>query len=124
VPATWTFTWVLGGRAIQDVLVFGPPDDPASTSRGSTMRYFDPRTSLWHVHWFGVSTGTLVRLQGKPSTDDILLEGTDVDGALLQWRFQDVTPDSFHWTGHTSDDGGASWHLEQAMDAQRLPEAA
>src|SRR6266511_2855520 len=85
VPATWTFAWVLEGRAVQDVFVFGAPDDGTPTGRGSTLRYFDPRADLWHVYWLGASSGTIVRLQGKPSTGDILLEGEDVDGSPLRW---------------------------------------
>jgi hypothetical protein len=120
VPATWTFAWVLDGRAVQDVLVFGSADGGAPTGRGSTLRYFDPTSGLWQVYWLGVMTGTTVRLKGKPAADDILLEGVDVDGSPLRWRFRDVTADRFHWTGHASDDGGRSWRLEQEMDARRV----
>ncbi|HEY3143166.1 MAG TPA: DUF1579 family protein [Acidimicrobiales bacterium] len=123
-PATWTFAWVLDGRAIQDVLVFGAPDGGTPTGRGSTLRYFDPRADLWHVYWLGSATGTIVRLHGSPSADDIVLEGDDVDGSPLRWMFRDVTADRFHWTGHASDDGGRSWRLEQEMDARRLTDSA
>ena len=123
-PATWTFAWVLEGRAIQDVLVFGSPEDGTATSRGSTMRYFDPRAGLWQVYWLGSLSGVIVRLHGKPSDGEILLEGEDADGSRVRWTFEDVTADSFHWRGVTSDDGGRSWHLEQEMLARRLTDGA
>jgi hypothetical protein len=118
-PATWTFAWILDGRALQDVLELGSPDDGAPVSRGSTIRYFNPDTRQWYVHWLGSITGIVVQLHGPPSHGDIALEGVDVDGNLLRWTFEDVTADSFHWRGVTSEDGGATWYLEQDMSARR-----
>lgn len=46
----WHFAWVLGGRAVQDVLF----EKGASPDRyGTTIRAYDDRTDTWHVAGWG-----------------------------------------------------------------------
>jgi hypothetical protein len=124
-PGTWTFGWVLDGRAIQDVLVYPPVGDPSGTTPGTrrlgtSLRYLNPRTRTWQVIWLGASTGLVVILHGGRAGDDILLESEpEPDGTLNRWRFTDITADGFVWTGHESSDDGATWHLRQRMTATR-----
>ncbi len=40
-------------------------------------------------------------------------------GAVLRWRFSEITPDSFHWQGSVSRDGGATWRTQVELFAQR-----
>ena len=115
----WHWGWVLGGRAVQDVLVAvgAPPRE-----RGTSLRAYDARTGAWHVTWFCPAAAEYVHLEARPHGDGgVLLEGrTVVDGALERWTFSQVTDDAFHWEGRRSDDDGATWVLDHVMDARRV----
>jgi hypothetical protein len=121
-PAEWSFSWVLDGRAVQDVLVFPAVDgslEPGKRGIGSTLRYLDPTTQTWRIVFVGAVSGTFITLTGRRSGDEIVLEGEDVDGSPLRWVFTDISADAFHWKGFISDDGGGSWRMEQEMLACR-----
>ena len=117
----WTFGRVLAGRAVQDVMWFtapGPDGYPVRES-GSTVRLFDPATGTWHVVWFSPA-GRVTALVGRAGEHgDIVQEGRRPGGPVIRWVFTDVTAGSFRWLGHVSDDGGATWRLEQEMLARR-----
>ena len=117
----WTFGRVLAGRAVQDVMWFtapGPDGYPVRES-GSTVRLFDPATGTWHVVWFSPA-GRVTALVGRAGEHgDIVQEGLRPGGPAIRWVFTDVTAESFRWLGHVSDDGGATWRLEQEMLARR-----
>lgn len=124
-PGTWSFGWVLDGRAIQDVLTYPPRRDPLSTAPGSrgigtSLRYLHPHTRTWQVIWLGAVTGTVVVLHGGRVDDQIQLTSEpEPDGTLNRWTFSDITADSFNWTGYESNDDGATWPLRQRMSANR-----
>lgn len=120
-PGTWTFSWVLDGRAIQDVLIYPAyGDEPGRRGIGSTLRFFHPELRRWYVHWLGATSGTIVILHGGRAGDDLELHSEpEPDGTLNIWRFSDITPASFVWTGHESADGGTTWRLRQEMTAVR-----
>ena len=46
-------------------------------------------------------------------------EGTDADGTPARWRFTEIKPDSFHWLGERSADGGTTWRLEVEFFVRR-----
>jgi hypothetical protein len=117
----WTFGWVLAGHAVQDVMWFTAPggDGYPERATGSTMRLYDPATDEWHVVWFSPA-GRVASLIGRPGGNgDIVQEGTQADGRPIRWLFTAVTETSFRWLGYISDDGGASWTLDQEMHARR-----
>jgi hypothetical protein len=117
----WTFGWVLAGHTVQDVMWFTEPDAdgrPARTT-GSTMRHYDPALGIWHIVWFSPA-GRVTRLTGRAGEDgDIVQEGIRDGGPRLRWRFTEMTGTGFRWLGHTSDDDGRTWDLEQEMVAER-----
>lgn len=93
-PGEWSFSWVLDGRAIQDVLTMpgrGVPSGniPGRRGIGTTLRYFDPKRKLWRIVWLGAVTGVLVTFAARAVDDEI-------------------------WV-----DGGTSWWPQQAMVARR-----
>src|SRR5262245_45496235 len=49
---TWIFSWIAGGRAIQDVIVGSDRGDEPLVA-GATVRAYDPRIQAWRVNWFG-----------------------------------------------------------------------
>lgn len=121
-PNLWLFSWILDGRAVQDVLI-GPASTPGGERRlGTTVRQYDPAMNLWRAVWLNGAGHTFIPLEGGPEGDDILLRGRDMDGSCLRWRFSAITPESFTWHGHTSPNG-THWRLEQEMFARRRPGA-
>lgn len=122
--ADWMFSWILRGKAIQDVLVVpsreervNNPDIPVKS--GTTLRYYDHALGAWRVLFVGPQTNTYIPLIGRQQGEKIVLEGPDVDGSPLRWVFSEITPNSFLWTGHISKDGGNTWYMEQKMIAKR-----
>jgi hypothetical protein len=108
------FGWILGGRAIQD-LWGGPAED----GFGTTIRCYDRGLDAWRVGWYGPRLGSYCTLVGRRQGDMIMQEGSGEDGRPIRWTFNDITADSFVWRGEISDDGGATYRLEQEMHARR-----
>jgi hypothetical protein len=124
-PGTWSFAWVLDGRAVQDVLRYPRVDETGPVlGIGTTLRYYDRRTRTWTVTWNGVVTGVTVVLSGGRVGNELRLEGADADGTLNRWIFTEITDDRFVWSGYESDDDGSSWRLEQRMIGLRRRDAS
>ena len=106
----WHFAWVLGGRAIQDVLFgAGMPRDRF----GTTIRCYDRASDAWHVFWTQPAGGEFAYLRGRRVDGDIVQEGVDpTTGRHLRWSFTDITDDSFLWIGEVSADEGRTWFRE------------
>jgi hypothetical protein len=119
----WHFGWILGGRALQDVLYFYAkgerPDDPRDLRGGTTIRVFDSKSNEWLVSWFAALRGEVIHLRGGAEGERIVLRGLDVDGSSLRWSFNDIEGDSFCWLGETSSDRGSTWRTEQEMQLRR-----
>jgi hypothetical protein len=117
--------WVLQGRAIQDIWRIpgrtpGVPDDPAeSWMHGTTLRIYDPGIDAWHIIWSDPVKQYYSRQLGRARGDDIVQEGVDADGTSVRWTFTERTPESFHWIGERSADGGKTWRLEVEFFVRR-----
>lgn len=123
---TWAFSWVLDGRAVQDVLVYPNPSRGMSGEAGerrigSTMRWYDPNMDAWHVIWMGVVSGDLGVMVAREVDEEIWIEEKELDGSLTKWIFTEISQSSFRWKGTVSYDGGKSWKLDQEMFAKRRP---
>ena len=108
------FGWVLEGRAIQDVWVL------PGFFYGTTLRVYDPGIDAWHIFWSDPLKQRYRRQVGRAQGNDIVQEGNDDTGAAVRWRFTEITPDSFHWLGERSSDGGANWQLQAEYFAKRV----
>jgi hypothetical protein len=118
----WSFGWILGGRAIQDVIVALNPagrGEPKREPRGTTVRYCNPDTGCWTVYYLGTATGSTVLLHGGAVGDTIVLEGPDPDGTQNRWTFSDIRADSFAWTGAESKDRTAWWQNQRMLGTRR-----
>lgn len=119
-PGSWSFGWVLDGRAIQDVLTYPREGSarPGERGIGTTLRRYDTATDTWTVIWCGATSGVLVTLTAKAVDYGIQLDGFASNGTPLRWSFTDIAADSFHWGGYILNQEG-SWRLEQEMLVRR-----
>ena len=122
--------WVLEGRALQDVWMIptrpkrrpGLPQAPVTGNwYGTTLRVYDPAIDAWHIVWTDPATQTYRRQIGRARGQDIVQLGEDESGNLSRWTFTEIAPDSFHWLGEASADGGEKWRLLVEVFARRVP---
>jgi hypothetical protein len=125
----WHFSWVLEGRAIQDVFIVPSRSirqaakSAKITRYGTSVRAYDPGAGVWHVTWINPVTGAHNMLVGEKRGNEIYQEGKNPDGSLIRWIFSDVTSNSFHWRGETSADGGKTWSLAAEFFGHRMTNA-
>jgi hypothetical protein len=108
------FDWVLEGRAIQDVWIVparrgrkpGEPD----AMYGTTLRVYEPSRDLWTITWIDPVRQAFDRMEGRKIGSDIVQERR-IGTSRTEWRFSDMSADSFHWTARESQDEGASWKI-------------
>jgi hypothetical protein len=117
------FGWVLGGRAVQDVWIVpgrGQPGEnqPPLAFHGSTIRFFDPSIGAWRSTWIEPINSRVRRFIGRAVGADIVLLSEEPE-PWLRWRFTDIERESFTWLGESSFDAGATWKLEERMQARR-----
>jgi len=126
------FGWVLEGRAIQDVWITPPRrqrDDPigaAANFYGSTLRIYDPGidgqgSGVWHIFWLDPVKQFYSRMIGRADGNDIE-QLTVNETPRRRWRFQEITPNSFHWTADVDEGGGETpqWHRHVEFVARRI----
>lgn len=120
--AEWHWAWILGGRAILDVLVLPPrPSAPLTDGYHSTLRVFDPSRDSWKIVWVAPQFAMVYKLTGSFSEDgSVTLHGdADEDVDPTKWVFSNVTPDTFLWEGFTKDTPDGDWRMDQRMTAHR-----
>jgi hypothetical protein len=121
----WHFSWVLEGRAIQDVWIVPKLGDrnartPANHNRyGTTIRIFDPKIEAWRVFWFNPVTQDRTELIGRKVGKAIVQQSVN-DDSFTRWIFDDIKPNSFVWRGEFSNDGGKTWQLDAEFHARRI----
>jgi hypothetical protein len=124
----WHFSWVLEGRAVQDVWIFPsrraratpPPGGLAWAFYGSTFRWYEPAIDAWHIRYFEPTRPFEMRQLGRAVGADIVQIGEDHNGIRRRWRFVEIAERSFRWLGDASWDRGESWTLELEMRARRV----
>jgi hypothetical protein len=87
---------------------------------GTTLRVYDPALDAWHILWSDPLTQYYTRQIGRAHGSGIVQEGADEAGTPARWSFTEITPNSFHWLGERSLDGGKSWQLQIEFFARRV----
>lgn len=113
------FGWIIDGRALQDVWISYPKDGAKERTIGTSIRFFDEKSTTWRVVFVSPAYGALLTVQGGVEGSRIVLRGTDDEGAALRWSFNDIQTDSFVWRGEKSRDGGKTWRLEEEHHMKR-----
>jgi hypothetical protein len=119
------FSWVLEGRAVQDIWINPQRTERGSASvlghnmYGSTFRVYDPAIQAWRVTWFNPVNGARDELIGRRQGKDIVQEGQSSDGTPIRWSFREVTPNSFRWFGERLEPDGETWRLQAEFHASR-----
>ena len=125
-PGEIHFGWVLEGRAIQDVWIVPGRDVKCSVRAGpgnfygTTLRVYDPNLDAWRIFWSDPVNQVYRQQIGRARGSDIVQEGQDDTGAAVRWRFTEITPNSFHWLGERSPDGGETFRLQVEFFARRV----
>jgi hypothetical protein len=123
-------TWILEGRAIQDLFIFPRRADRTRSTpvRGdryaTTIRTFDRALGAWHVNFINPADDeTSAQLIARRHGDGIAMEGKLRDGTSIRWRYESVTPTSFHYTAKKLLDDGRSWQLYLELFGHRCDES-
>ena len=120
------FSWVLEGRAVQDIWIMprrserNGAADKATNRYGTTLRVWDGSIQGWRVTWIDPVTGNRDELIGRWSGRDVVQIGARPDGTPIRWNFTEITPNSFRWTGELLLPDGKTWKLEADFRARRV----
>jgi catechol 2,3-dioxygenase-like lactoylglutathione lyase family enzyme len=104
----WWFSWVLEGRALQDVWIV--PHRGAAGARdryGTTIRWFDGAERVWKISWFNPVSGARTDLAGTRQENRFVFEGT-LGCDRIRWSFNDITPNGLVWRGERIAENGAA----------------
>jgi hypothetical protein len=119
------FSWVLEGRAVQDVWIMPrranrtESQAKAGNMYGTTLRVWNAALQAWRVTWINPVTGSRDELVGRWSGKDIVQVGARSDGTPIRWMFTEITPDSFRWTGEVLEPDGRTWKLQGEFRAKK-----
>ncbi len=120
------FAWVLEGRAMQDTWIM-----PARSERtgevdrgcnmyGTTLRVWDAEIRAWRITWINPVSNGRCDMIGRRNGQEIVQIGILPPGALLRWRFTEITSDSFHWIGEILEADGSTWKTQGEFLARRI----
>jgi hypothetical protein len=109
---------VLEGRAIQDLFIFPRRADRACGVQvqgdryATTIRTYDRTRRAWRVEFINpADDATSARLLARRNGHGIAMEGALSDGTPIRWRYEAITPVSFHYSAEKRDDDGDRWQL-------------
>jgi hypothetical protein len=117
------FSWVLEGRAIQDVWILPGRNDVKDVTKfgmyGTTLRIYDPKNDHWYITFIDpFTTQSYHRMIGRKVGNDIVQE-LRRESHITHWIFTDIKKDSFHWMWKESEDNGKTWKLQAEFFLER-----
>ncbi len=119
-------SWVLEGRAIQDLFIFPRraerragiqlPGDRYAT----TIRTYDRSLHAWRVNFINPAADeTSAQLVARRDGNGIAMDGRLFDGMPIRWRYVTITKTSFHYTAERCGADGKSWQLYLELFGKR-----
>ncbi|TAM70428.1 MAG: hypothetical protein EPN48_03245 [Microbacteriaceae bacterium] len=118
---TWIVSFVLGGRAVQDVEVVPSAEDPTvSETVATALRVYDPVAGVVRVSFFSPAANQYANLVAIGWHKGIRQDGTQNDGRLIRWNFSEITRDGYTWDGWVSSDDAATWVHVDHVDGTRI----
>ena len=119
-------SWVLEGRAIQDLFIFPRRAERVSgaPARGdryaTTIRTFDRALKAWRVNFINpAAEETSGQLIARRNGEGIEMEGKLSDGTPIRWRYDSITAGSFHYSAEKMGSDGKSWQLYLELFGKR-----
>jgi hypothetical protein len=120
-------SWVLEGRAIQDLFIFPRRIDRhfGSPARGdryaTTIRTYDRSLEAWRVNFINPATDeTSAQLIARRDGSDIMMEGKLANGTPIRWRYQAITGRSFLYRAERMKPSDNSWRLYLELIGKRV----
>ncbi|MBW8813221.1 MAG: hypothetical protein JF588_07315 [Caulobacterales bacterium] len=105
-------SWVLDGRAVQDVWIVDPSGARKTREVYSDLRWFDPKTGTWPAVFVDPEHASTARFTSEPPAPDrIVLHSPDLGPGDSRWSFVATGPDSLSFRDEASDDGGKTWRV-------------
>jgi hypothetical protein len=115
---TWMMSFILEGRAVQDIEVVETDDGPKTAA--TAVRVYDPVAGVWRVSYFAPKTDDYCHLSAVSFRDGIRQDGTQTDGRPIRWNFSAITADSYTWDAWVSNDDGSTWVLTEHTEGTRI----
>lgn len=118
-------SWVLEGRAMQDVWISPPraarsvPGSSAANRYGTSLRTFVRDNGRWRVRWSNPASGVENQLEGGRDGGNIVLTGL-ADGHPIRWQFVDISTTHFTWEGFRLASAGEVWELQARFELSRI----
>ena len=114
----WIVSWVMGGRAIEDLEVVDGDDGPLTIA--IAVRVYDPAAGLVRVSYVSPANNQYANLVAQGWRDGIRQDGSQNDERPIRWNFSEITDDSYVFDGWVSDDEGSTWKLVEHLEGTRL----
>jgi hypothetical protein len=119
-------SWVLEGRAIQDLFIFPRRADrasgvPAQGDRyATTIRTYDRTLHAWRVNFINPAADeTSAQLIARRRGQGIEMKGKLSGGTPIRWRLKSITPTSFHYSAEKLGSDGKPWELYLELFGKR-----
>jgi len=115
---TWLVSWVMDGRAIEDLEVVDSGRGPETLA--VAVRVLDPTAGVVRVSYFSPALNQYANLVAQGWRDGIRQDGTQNDERPIRWNFSGVSEQSYTFDGWVSNDEGATWELVEHLEGERL----
>jgi hypothetical protein len=103
-------SWVLDGRAIEDVWIVEPSEGRPEREVYTAIQYFDSKTRSWPMVFIDPEHASTARFTGGATLDGrMVLQTSDLGRPQNRWSFTANGPDSLVFRDEYSSDGGETW---------------
>jgi hypothetical protein len=118
-------SWVLDGRAIEDVWIVEPSEDRPQREVYAAIQYFDSKTRSWPMVFIDPEHASTAKFTGGATLDGrMVLQTSDLGRPQNRWSFTATGPDSVVFRDEFSSDGGETWKLLSEDHLKRHHDAA